>query len=167
MDFCRKVMKALMTGHATLTEPKPAGKPITSYQQERLAIQRQNANVRLARELASIKKDATLPPAYRQVINAKLCVILTGEQLIPLPRSPKFYTAREVGEIVGVSAQMIGRTSNRLGLKAPQGGENSSGQWVWTKAEHCDKQVDTWVYSEEGLARLRAAFAQEALPCHN
>lgn len=121
-------------------------------------VKRQQVEARLNNSrarLASVwlKVGNNVPPEYRQICSSYASAILTGgEAVIPLPaaRAAKLYTATEVGELLGISANRVGTIANRNGLKSQPYGE-----YVWDKAKHCEKQVQTFLYSEQGIERIR------------
>jgi prophage antirepressor-like protein len=154
MDFCREITKSVFTTgqYVPQTIPTP---PALDYKAKRLEILNMNAVTRQAKMLKSMIPD-NAPAAYRQVVYSKISHMITGEHLIPLPAmTGRVYSASEIGLLLGISATMVGRLANRYHLKAPTGQHNEHGEWIWDKAKHADKQVQSWVYSEAGLSRLR------------
>ena len=121
-------------------------------------VKRQQVEARLNNSrarLASVwlKVGNNVPPEYRQICSSYASAILTGgEAVIPLPTASaaKLYTATEVGELLGISANRVGAIANRNGLKSQPYGE-----YVWDKAKYCEKQVQTFLYSEQGIERIR------------
>ena len=121
-------------------------------------VKRQQVEARLNNSrarLASVwlKMGNNVPPEYRQICSSYASAILTGgEAVIPLPAASaaKLYTATEVGELLGISANRVGTIANRNGLKSQPYGE-----YVWDKAKYCEKQVQTFLYSEQGIERIR------------
>lgn len=82
---------------------------------------------------------------------------LAGYEVVPLPESEKLYSATEIGQMLGISRNMVGRMANTLDLKQDQ-----YGQWVLDKAENCDKQVSVFRYNQAGVDVLREAYDQLA-----
>ena len=60
------------------------------------------------------------------------------------------YSAGELGQMLGVSAQKIGRISNEYSLKTAEYGE-----WYRSKSEHSSKEVDTFVYNDKAVERFK------------
>lgn len=105
------------TGHYT-------AKPMTDYQMESIRVRRAQLLERLAKEY-----DGT----YRQVLQAHATKELTGEYLLPLPYiGEKTYSAQEIGEKLGISANKVGMLANRNHLKTKQ-----YGAWVNDVAKNC------------------------------
>ena len=105
------------TGHYT-------AKPMTDYQMESICVRKAQLLERLAKEY-----DGT----YRQVLQAHATKELTGEYLLPLPYiGEKTYSAQEIGEKLGISANKVGMLANRNHLKTKQ-----YGAWVNDVAKNC------------------------------
>ncbi len=119
-----------------------------------LEIKEMNAKVRLSNQFLKLSKVDTLSAEYKNILAAKAAEVLTGTQLIPLPKSEqKMYSASEIGQMFGVSAQKIGRVSNEHGLKTTEYGE-----WYRSKSEHSNKEVDTFVYNDKAVEKFRQIF---------
>lgn len=121
----------------------------------RLDIQEKNANARLmkakneqAKLLLEFAK-LNLSPASKELLAAKSAEILTGEKILALPETEKTYSAGEVGAMLGVSANKIGRTANANGLKTDEYGIN-----VLDTAPN-GKQIPTFRYNQRGIDKLR------------
>ncbi len=116
-----------------------------------LEIKEMNAKVRLSNQFLKLSKVETLSAEYKNILAAKAAEVLTGTQLIPLPKSQqKMYSAGEIGAMFGVSAQKIGRVSNEHGLKTAEYGE-----WYRSKSEYSNKEVDTFVYNDRAVEKFR------------
>lgn len=89
--------------------------------------------------------------AYRNICIHYASSALAGKEVLPLPKvSETTYTAEQVGEMLGISANMVGRMANQNKLKTPEYGVE-----VWDKSRYSAKQVSTWRYNDKGVARLR------------
>lgn len=81
-----------------------------------------------------------------------------GRPLIPAPViKEKFYTATELAEEFGVSANKIGRVANAHGLKTPEFGE-----YRLSKSKHSARQVEQFHYNERGREALALALCVTA-----
>lgn len=99
-------------------------RPMTDYQMESIRVRKAQLLERLAKEY-----DGT----YRQVLQAHATKELTGEYLLPLPYiGEKTYSAQEIGEKLGISANKVGMLANRNHLKTKQ-----YGAWVNDVAKNC------------------------------
>lgn len=127
-----------------------------TLKQQRVETAQANANVRKANLLLKIA-DST-QTAYKQVLQAHATKILTGEFLLPLPEvDERTYSAGEIGELLGVSAQKIGRLSNEHGMKTEY-----YGKWFYDKARSADKQVETFRYFERAIEVFKKLLAEVA-----
>lgn len=120
---------------------------------KRLAIMEENAKTRKANLLYKIAM-ATESQSSAQSMLALAAKELTGEMTIPVMKR-KEYSATEVGEKLGISAQKVGKIANQLGVKAEQPGQNRFGRWANSKSRYSDKEVAQWLYSEDGLNAIR------------
>lgn len=80
--------------------------------------------------------------------------LLLGRPLLPKPKISATYTAGEIGEEAGVSANKIGRMANQHGLKTSEYGIS-----VLDKSRYSSKQVSSFVYNEKGREKLLELFA--------
>lgn len=82
----------------------------------------------------------------QQVILSKI----VGDGIVPLPvLEYRTYTATEVAEKLGVTANFIGRTANANGLKTDE-----FGIFVLDKSRSSEKQVETFRYNDKAIAVL-------------
>lgn len=87
----------------------------------------------------------------KQTAMARAVNDAAGMELLPLPQVEEHYhSAGEVGEMLGVSAQKIGRVANAHNLKTDQYGIT-----VMDKSAYSSKQVEAFRYNAEGIKALR------------
>lgn len=87
----------------------------------------------------------------KQTAMARAVNDAAGMELLPLPKVDEHYhSAGEVGVMLGVSAQRIGRVANANNLKTEQYGIT-----VMDKSAHSSKQVEAFRYNAEGVKALR------------
>ena len=116
-----------------------------------LEIKETNARVRLSNQFLKLAKVDTLSAEYKNILVAKAAEALTGFQLIPLPQSEqKMYTATEIGEMFGISAQRIGKLSNQYGMKTEE-----YGTWYRSKSQYSNKEVDSFMYNDKAVERFK------------
>lgn len=116
-----------------------------------LEIKETNARVRLSNAFLKLAKVDTLSSEYKNILVAKAAEALTGFQLILLPQSEqKMYTATEIGEMFGVSAQKIGKLSNQYGMKTDE-----YGTWYRSKSQYSNKEVDSFMYNDKAVERFK------------
>ena len=114
---------------------------ITEYRlakADQLKAQALEKNIANAREIMSLLP--RLDPMAHQTLAASLINPLIGYDAIPLPVIEEHYhTAGEVGEMLGVSAQKIGRIANANNLKT-----ELHGKFFLDKSAHSSKQVEAF-----------------------
>jgi len=94
----------------------------------------------------------------KQALLSVLTEQALGHKVIPLPRVEEhLMPAGEVGQLLGVSANKIGRLANANGLKVAPYGE-----FRLDKARHSSKQVESFHYSSAGVERLRELLSAKA-----
>lgn len=121
--------------------------------QERLAIMKDNSTTRRANMLYKIAM-ATDSNSSKQQLLARAAKEITGEMVIPVMKE-KEYSATDIAKSLGTTATMVGRTANRLGLKADQPGQNEYGRWTNSKSRYSDKEVPQWLYTEAGYKAIK------------
>lgn len=95
----------------------------------------------------------------KQALLSVLTEQALGHKVIPLPRVEEhLMPAGEVGALLGVSANRIGRLANANGLKVAPYGE-----FRLDKARHSSKQVESFHYSSAGVERLRELLSVKAV----
>lgn len=109
-----------------------------------------NSRARLAAEWRKLA-ELNPVPEYKQICAHYASAAMAGREALPLPEvQERTYTAEEVGRMLGVSGNKIGRIANEHRLKTPEYGVE-----VWDKSRYSAKQVPAWRYNEKGVARLR------------
>lgn len=150
-SWVRTVLKALRTGKAKLVG-------MTEYQQMMAETRRRNARVQSARILTQLAKQYH-GTTYEQVLNAHATKELTGEYLLPLPKlGEKTYSAEDIGSMLGVSANMVGRIANANGLKSEE-----YGAWFNDKAKSSNKEVQSFRYFESAIPVIRDILNQHTV----
>ena len=96
-----------------------------------------------------------LSPEANQALVACASELMTGVKALPLPEVDKTYSASEVGEMFGVSANKIGRIANSEGLKTEK-----FGIFVLDKAKGSNKQVQTFRYNQAAVDFFRDYFGE-------
>ncbi len=148
-SWVRKILKSLRRGETKLVS-------MTEYQRMMAQTRSENAKIRKAQILTRLAEqyDGT----YKQVLNSYATKELTGEHLLPLPQLPdKTYTATELGEMFGVSANKIGIITNRHNLKTDQ-----YGAWFNDKAKGHNKEVQSFRYYSSVIPVLREILKETA-----
>ena len=112
-------------------------------------------NLRGAQILQSMidKELFPLTAETRTVFAHEVFKLVTGHSYLGmLPESTeKWYTATEIGEAVGISANKVGRIAKANGIKAPEGESNEYGRWIFSKSQYSSREVSSFIYTEAGL----------------
>ena len=140
-------------------EVVPAIRKTGSYSaqipQAELELRRKDLDLRGAEILQSLIDGEKFPltPETRTVFAHEVFKLVTGHSYLGmLPESTeRWYTATEIGEQVGLSANKVGRIATANGLKAPAGESNEYGRWIFSKSRYSSREVPSWIYSESGL----------------
>lgn len=147
--WVRKVLKALRKSEMVLTQPKT--------KEAELEIKRMNAEARLrnakarqAKLILDMKKDKTLSSVAVELLNINVIEVLLDKTIEYRPETEKTYTAEEIGKMLGISANKVGRIANAHGLKT-----NEYGVVVLDKSRHGNKQIPTFRYNEKGKNRIK------------
>ena len=119
----------------TLTQQLP--KP------NREEIMYMNAKSRMASTYLKLAKIENISDTYKSILVAKSAEVLAGTEILPLPKADKTYTAEEIGKMLGISANMVGRLANNHNLKTDE-----YGVLVHDKAKHSNKEVPSFRYYE-------------------
>lgn len=147
--WVRKILKSLRTGKTKLVD-------MSEYQKLMTQTRAENARIRKAQILTRLadQYDGT----FKQVLHAHATKELTGEYLLPLPKmEERTYSATEIGQKLGISANMVGVLANRNGLKTKE-----YGAWFNDKARGHNKEVTTFRYYERVIPILERLIEHTA-----
>ena len=117
-----------------------------------------------------------LAPESVQSMISHATEIMIGQKIIALPQieGPE-YTAEQISrelkkEGIEISANMIGRISNKLGLKGEELKNGDSrvtpyGKWILSKSQYSNREVAAFVYNDHGkqtvMSHIRLAHRTE------
>ena len=122
---------------------------------EELSLRKQELDLRRAVLLKDVLDAPPFPltDETRTVFGHEVFRLTTGkEYLAMLPEcTEKWYTASEIGEMFGISANKAGRIANANGLKAPAGESNEYGRWIFSKSKYSSKECPQFIYSEAAV----------------
>jgi hypothetical protein len=87
----------------------------------------------------------------KQALLSHVSEITYGQRLIPLPKvEESLMPAGKVGELLGLSANKVGRLANANDMKIA-----AYGEFRLDKSRHSSKQVETFHYNNAAIERLR------------
>jgi phage anti-repressor protein len=120
-----------------------------------LEVKEMNARVRMSNQYLKLAAVDTVSQQYKNILVAKSAEILAGEPLLPLPKSEqKMYSATEIGDMFGVTAQKVGRIANLNGLKTEEYGE-----FYRDKSPYSSKEVDAFRYNDRAVEQFKRLLA--------
>jgi len=135
---------------------RKTGTYTSDYQKVMMQTRVENTKIRKAQILSRLSEqyDGT----FKQVLQSYVTKELTGEHLIPLPViGRKTYTATELGEMLGVTANRIGILANRNELKT-----DTYGQYFNDKAKGHNKEVSSFRYYENAIPIFKELISKLA-----
>lgn len=114
-----------------------------------------NARVAIADRFIDLSKNGVMPKEFKNVLEIYAANTLAGETILALPPvDRKTYSATEVGEMLDVSANKIGRLANANNLKTEQ-----YGKYFYDKAKHSNKEIETFRYYDNAVEIFRTLLA--------
>lgn len=117
-----------------------------------------NAKNRTFKTIMSAVENKNLSPIAMQVFGLKgLESVFDVDVGNYLPQVEKTYTATEIGQMLGISANRVGTLANRNGLKTAEYGIT-----VMDKSRYSAKEVPSFRYNEKAVARLQEILQEKA-----
>ena len=109
-----------------------------------------NARTRQAKLWKELAEGAT--GTYAEVCKTYAVNTLAGKDVLELPAlAEKTYSATEVGNILGISAHMVGKIANKYNLKI-----DKYGKWFHDKSQYSSKEIETFRYNADGINIIRS-----------
>nr|DAW96137.1 MAG TPA: repressor domain protein [Bacteriophage sp.] len=128
----------------------------TDYKQTLAEAKLNNSRSRVASLWLKIGQQVKIAE-YQQICASYASSVLAGQPVIPLPPAEqRYYSAREIGELLGVSANRIGKLANSNGLKSDE-----YGKWYHDKSKYSAKEVDTFRYNDKAVDKFKELIAKE------
>ena len=132
-----------------------AGSTAEDYKVRDLRIKEMNAQARLinaeTRRLIILQKEKGLSQIAVDALTVKAMESITGQNLGDnLPKTEKTYSASEVGNALGISANKVGKIANANGLKTEE-----YGVFVLDKSRYSSKEVTSFRYNEKGKQKIK------------
>ncbi len=147
--FVRKTLKALRKGEAILIQPQ--------FEQDKIQIQKMraeamllNAKTRQAKLILDMQKNKTLSPVAVELLNVNALEVITENTIEHRPQVERTYTATEIANELGITANKVGKIANAHNLKTDEFGIT-----VLDKSPHSAKQVPSFRYNENGRKRIK------------
>jgi hypothetical protein len=132
-----------------------------SIKQKRAEAMFMNAQARLlnaeTRRLKILQAERGLSQIAVDTMAVKAAEKVTGQDLGEyLPKTEKTYSASEVGNALGISANKVGKIANAYGLKTEE-----YGVFVMDKSRYSSKEVTSFRYNEKGKDRIREILKEQ------
>ena len=101
---------------------------------------------------AFVIEQTTLAPVAKETLLITTAETLTGISIGYRPQIEQTtYSAKELGDVLGISANRVGRIANAHGLKT-----NEYGLYYLSKSQHSDKQVEHFRYFEKAIDKFKS-----------
>lgn len=154
-DLAWKVQRELVNNYFRIKEFITNTKPQvdSSIKEKEIEARYNNSLVRKANLLLKIAKDNPLvTDEYKKVLQSKATEIITGQAILPLPLAErKTYSATEIGQKLGISANKVGSLANKHNLKTEE-----YGKLFHDKSPYSAKEVESFRYYEEIIPVLES-----------
>lgn len=122
----------------------------TDYELRELAVREREAKISEAQlwEKLGVGCNET----FQQICKTYAMNTLAEKEIVELPVvSQKTYTATEIGDILGISANRVGKLTNKYGLKT-----SMYGQWYHDKSKYPNKEIETFRYYNNVIDVLKS-----------
>lgn len=151
-----EVLPAIRKTGAYATDSKAA-----EIKMRELRVKEMNAQARLlnaeTRRLKILQAERGLSQIAVDAMAVKAAEEITGQDLGEyLPKTEKTYSASEVGNALGISANKVGKIANAYGLKTEE-----YGVFVMDKSRYSSKEVTSFRYNEKGKAKIREILKEQ------
>lgn len=145
-----KQFKHWVTAEVLPSIRKTGGYTMDKAKQNRLDIMERNSRAREASLWLRIA-DKVKSDTYQQICASYASKSLAGHEVIPLPAAPQqYYTATDIGAMLGVSARRIGIIANENKMKVKE-----YGCWFHDKSPYSAKEVEVFRYNDAALDYFR------------
>ena len=106
---------------------------------------------------AFVIEQTTLAPVAKETLLITTAETLTGISIGYRPQIEQTtYSAKELGDVLGISANRVGRIANAHGLKTKE-----YGLYYLNKSQHSDKQVEHFRYFEKAIDKFKSILEYE------
>lgn len=113
-----------------------------------------NAKARVASIWLKLSDRVPTNTEYQLICNSYASEALTGKKVLPLPECHEhYYTATEVGNMLGISANKVGKIATQNNIKIKE-----NGKWFFDKSRSSHKEVETFKYNQRGIDAIKELF---------
>ena len=126
-------------------------------QKKRLEIMDRNSKVREANMWYKLLSQAKTEKYKEVILSYSTRALNGGKEVIPLPlMAQRTLTATEIGDMIGVTGNKIGRLANKYNLKT-----DDYGYYVHDKAKYSNKEIPNFVYFEHAIEKFKKLLEEE------
>lgn len=151
--FGSKLESAKEFKHWVTSEVLPSIRKTGTYEKPARDVPQDSplAKARFLHEVAASYSDL---PEYRQILDAYAVKEVVGTFALPLPESAREdFSATDIGNLLGISANKVGSIAIKLGLKTGE-----YGHWVMDKASHSSREVRVFRYYGNAIDKIKAGI---------
>ncbi|MCI9247461.1 MAG: hypothetical protein HFJ30_10280 [Clostridia bacterium] len=152
--FIRKLLKSLRKGEAKLIKPSNEQMQLLEIKKKNADARLRNAKVREAKFLleAVDKYKNVLAEQSVELLTINALEVINGKNTLDRPKLPegKYYSATEIGDELGITANKVGKIANANNLKTDEYGKT-----VLSKSLYGPKQCPTFIYNEKGKNKIK------------
>jgi len=146
--WVRRVLKSLRKGEAILVRPQSEEAKLM-IQKQRAEAMLLNARTRQAKLILDMQKNKNLSPVAVELLGINALEKIIDQPVMYRPEIQKTYTATEIANEIGISANALGKLANANGLKTDEFGIT-----ILDKSPYNSKQVPSFRYNDRGRTRL-------------
>lgn len=152
--FIRKLLKSLRKGEVKLIKPSNEQVELIEIKKQNAEARLRNSKVREAKFLleAVDKYKNVLAEQSVELLTINALEVINGKNTLKKPELPetKYYSATEIAEELGISANKVGKIANSNNLK-----NDEYGKTVLSKSLYSAKQCPTFIYNEKGKRKIK------------
>lgn len=139
----RGIIKSLRKGENKIIKT-------SEYQRLTAEAKLNNSKARMASVLMKLAEKTQIPE-FKQVCCSYASAVIAGKPIIPLPEvNKKTYSATEIGDMLGVSANKIGKIANQYNIKTEEYGKK-----FYDKSRYSNKEVETFRYYDNAIQKFK------------
>lgn len=126
--------------------------PVPTITKEEYDLRMKEVSMKEVEMLERLRNRVQIPE-FQSIADHYIMEKLTGNaNALPLPEvQKKTYSATEIGDMLGVSSNKIGRIAKEHNLKTEE-----YGKWFFDKSKYSNKEVETFRYYENAIDIFRS-----------
>ncbi len=152
--FIRKLLKSLRKGEAKLIRTSNEQVQLLEIKKKNADARLRNAKIREAKFLleAVDKYKNVLAEQSVELLTINALEVINGKDTLKKPELPemKYYSATEIGQELGITANRVGMIANANNLKTEE-----FGKVVLSKSRYGPKQCPTFIYNVKGKEKIK------------